>query len=544
MKFGVKLFVLFLGLSLVMLALTALVLYLVVFKRMETDEKLQAQSYAASVSTLLSGFINGDDHEAAAEGDSVSHHKLMGMLERGRKAVSSEHVFIDHIYTMKQQALSDSLTLVLESVKDSSLRRPRTFVQPNWQNEGGVANVSDFYRRGGKYYLSASSPIENDNGLIVGYAYVDLDVSRLRETAGQLRTRLLAVEIIVFLILIIISIVMSLYLSRTINRPLVRLREGLMHIKDGEFNYRLPADFRDEFKDLALAFNAMTDQMREMAVQLSSSSKKILESSNEIVGVAREQASTSSQQSISVTETTATMEELSSTSKYIAEHSESVTKIADETHEVSHEGVELSQVTREKMEEIRRKSQKDSAEIIDLSKKMQKITDVMGIINNITEQTKLISFNAALEATGAGEAGKRFSVVAAEIRRLAENVAESTEEIKTTVVEIRSAMDALTNSTKESANKILEGVEFVNQVGSVLEKILTAAQKTAEAAKQISLSTQQQRTASEQVVTTLKEISEGAKHFVKSSNQAASVAGDLHALSEELKTMLTSYKFN
>ena len=175
---------------------------------------------------------------------------------------------------------------------------------------------------------------------------------------------------------------------------------------------------------------------------------------------------------------------------------------------------------------------------------MQKITDVMEIINNITEQTKLISFNAALEATGAGEAGKRFSVVASEIRRLAENVAESTEEIKATVIEVRQAMDTLMKSSRESADKIREGVDFVNKVSAVLENILIADQKTTEAAKQISLSTQQQRTASEQVVTTLKEISEGSKQLVKASNQAAMIASDLNTLAEEFKKAVATFKVN
>ncbi|HNO11895.1 MAG TPA: methyl-accepting chemotaxis protein, partial [bacterium] len=87
-----------------------------------------------------------------------------------------------------------------------------------------------------------------------------------------------------------------------------------------------------------------------------------------------------------------------------------------------------------------------------------------------------------------------------------------------------------------------EGVDLVSKVSTVLENILLAAQNTTESAKQISLSTQQQRTASEQVVTTLKEISEGAKHFVKSSNQAAIISGDLNALSDELNKTLNNFK--
>lgn len=549
------------GFSIVISLLFALALYAFVFSKAEADLKGEIQSHAYSLAVTMSHFIDAEKHATIStreDEESSAYREIQTVLRTFRDSNRNDKIYVKYAYT-KVLVSSDSMAYIVDAQEDDGsiasvdpVTGDTTFnftpvgmrSEIKWQQNFKEASVSDFYTDSWGTWITGASPIVNSSGRVVAFCYVDVDGMKIRYELSHLRNRIFIVSGLALLILIALSAAVSFYMANYVNRPLQLLHDGIMRIREGNFDQSVNIKTGDEFQELGEAFNKMTVNMRSMASQLSNGSTQIAESSNEVLSISQEQATTSGQQSISVTETTATMEELSSTSRYIAENSESVVKIAAETHEISQKAFDLSQVAKEKMEEIRRKSEQDSTEIGELGRKMQKITEVMEIINDITEQTKLISFNAALEATGAGESGKRFSVVAAEIRRLAENVAESTEEIKGTVTEIRGAMEALVKSSRENANIVREGVDTFNKVSAVLENILVAAQNTTEAAKQISLSTQQQRTASEQVVTTLKEISEGAKHFVKSSNQAATIASDLNALSEELKKTLAEFRMD
>lgn len=180
--------------------------------------------------------------------------------------------------------------------------------------------------------------------------------------------------------------------------------------------------------------------------------------------------------------------------------------------------------------------------LIELGRKSKEITKVMEIINNIADQTKLIAFNAALEASSAGEAGKRFGVVAVEIRRLADSVMESTGEIESKITEIQEVVNRLVITSEKGSKEIQEGMELSGQTAALLLDIVNGAQSTTDAAKQISLSTQQQKTAIEQVVIALREMSEGAQETSDSIEQIDTISKNLTELSGNLKELVEKFK--
>ncbi len=183
------------------------------------------------------------------------------------------------------------------------------------------------------------------------------------------------------------------------------------------------------------------------------SASKVHAASREIAGAVDGQAATSSQMSASVAEITSTMEELSASSTQIAEYSESVVSIAGRTYDDSLRGSEAMQRLVEKMQRIGRDNQNALNEILELGTRSKEISKIMEIIDTVADQTKLIAFNAALEASSAGEAGKRFGVVAAEIRRLADSVTESTGEITGKVGEIQESINRLVDQLGEGLGR-------------------------------------------------------------------------------------------
>jgi methyl-accepting chemotaxis protein len=232
------------------------------------------------------------------------------------------------------------------------------------------------------------------------------------------------------------------------------------------------------------------------------------------------------------------MAEFSSTASQIAQHSQSVVGRADKTLDDTKVGAAEVENLNFKIIDISNNIHENLNEIVELGRKSKEINKIMEIINNIANQTKLIAFNAALEAASAGEAGKRFGVVAVEIRRLADSVVESTTEIEGKIAEILDSVNRLVMSSEKSSQLIQEGQEYASHTVLMLIESVDGVEETANAARQISLSTQQQQIASGQVVLALKDIEQGVRFTSESIHKANSVTEDLSGLSEQLRKLI------
>jgi methyl-accepting chemotaxis protein len=256
---------------------------------------------------------------------------------------------------------------------------------------------------------------------------------------------------------------------------------------------------------------------------------------NSIAAAVEEMSST-------VAEITSTMEELSASSSQIADHSKSVVDIATQTWETSKLGSEAMQTVQGRMANIQSDNLENLREIVALGTKSKEISKVMEMINTIADQTKLIAFNAALEASSAGEAGKRFSVVAQEIRRLADSVTDSTGEIEAKIQEIQDSINRLVITSEKGASVIEAGMEESAHTALRLSELVGAASHTTSAAQQISLSTQQQKTASGQVVMALREIVTASTNTSRSIVHITEIGQEMNTLSTNLEALVKQFK--
>ena len=188
------------------------------------------------------------------------------------------------------------------------------------------------------------------------------------------------------------------------------------------------------------------------------------------------------------------------------------------------------------IDEIRDSTQAASDRILSLGERSQEIGRVLIIIDDIAEQTKILALNAAIEAARAGEAGRGFAVVAEEIRKLAESVTRSTQEIGGVVREIQGSSSSLVMATEKSHRKVDEGKELASKTAESLEGIVSQVEETTDSAKQISIATQQQRTASDQVVVSMREMAQVAQQSAEVSRQVRSTIAELQRLTDSLVT--------
>ncbi len=299
---------------------------------------------------------------------------------------------------------------------------------------------------------------------------------------------------------------------------------------------------RAEWDRLGLALKTMLVQLRSLVAETASTARAVHDGATTISASVESQATASNELSSSVAEITSTMEELSASSSQISEHAGAVVDIANKTLDSGRMGSEAMEQLTARMASIRDENRRSLDDIIGLGKASKEISKVMTMINVIADQTKLIAFNAALEAASAGESGRRFGVVAAEIRRLADSVTDSTGEIESKVSEIQDSISRLVITSEKGASGIAEGMEATAHTAQRLDELVDAAGKTAIAAQQISLSTQQQKTAVGQVVIALREIVSATHHTAQSMSQLSDVSRNMAGLSSDLDAQVGRFR--
>lgn len=301
---------------------------------------------------------------------------------------------------------------------------------------------------------------------------------------------------------------------------------------------------RSEWDKLGIALKTMLVQLRSLVAETTSTANSVYDGAKAISSSVENQAAASNELSSSVAEITSTMEELSASSSQISEHSGAVVDIANRTLDSSRNGAEAMEQLAARMASIQEENRNSLNDIIGLGKTSKEISKVMTIINAIADQTKLIAFNAALEAASAGESGRRFGVVAAEIRRLADSVTDSTSEIESKVNEIQDSISRLVITSEKGASGIVEGMTATTHTAERLGELVEAASKTASAAQQISLSTQQQKTAANQVVIALREIVGTTHHTAQSMAQLSEVSRNMAKLSSDMDALVHRFRLD
>jgi PAS domain S-box-containing protein len=421
-----------------------------------------------------------------------------------------------------------------------------------------AANVSPIFEDGElTSYVSVRYPAteEQKTKAQSDYAKVKAGKSRIKKTPYQRYDSILLMSGLLGLIalasftffdasaqtgsfcLIVVALVLAILRGHHLSGPTVAQQQAIQEVAHGYF--RTPVKGFNQWSNALNLLRIRVGQNASDILQESLTESRLLtqtmqQAAKEISGALSDQASSSSEMSAFVAEITSTMEELSASSNQIAEHSKVVVTISNQAISHSTQGADAMQDVLARMENIRNDNHANLQEIMALGMKSKEIGKIMTLITNLADQTKLIAFNAALEASSAGEAGKRFSVVASEIRRLADSVTESTDKIENKINEIQDAISRLVITSEKGADGILAGTTATNHTAERFNDIVNAVNHTSTAAQQISLSTQQQQTASSQVVMALREIVSASTQTASAINHIAHISQQMELLSEKL----------
>lgn len=278
--------------------------------------------------------------------------------------------------------------------------------------------------------------------------------------------------------------------------------------------------------------------VRSLSRQIGSAVQHMQSSSAELLAAANQQVSGAKEQATAMSEITTTISELLATSRQIADSAQRVARVSNDTTTAARAGDETVTRTQDSVTAIKRQVDSIVTSLFELGKKSQQIGGILEIINELAEQTNILAINATIEAAGAGESGRRFAVVADEIRKLADRVSGSTKDIRTLVDEVRAAVNATVMATESGSKAVDAGGRQFGDVASSFKRIVTMVVTTTEAAREIELSTKQQASAVEQVNLAMASVAQAAKETEASSTQTAQTSSQLTGLSRELARLI------
>ncbi|MFW5961576.1 MAG: HAMP domain-containing methyl-accepting chemotaxis protein [bacterium] len=355
--------------------------------------------------------------------------------------------------------------------------------------------------------------------------------------------------IIALVIAILIGAAVAFFITRSITKPVSLGVEFAKEIANGNLAAdKIELDSRDEIGILAEALNTMRDQLRnviknaaDIANNLAASSQELSASGEEVAAAAQQVGHSIQQVASGAEEQSAQVEETDSRINELIDQINDVTYMSDEMDEQAEnvmdnikEGNNSIDNSVEQIEDVKNNSNEVSNTINSLGGLSNKIGEIVQLINDIAAQTNLLALNAAIEAARAGEAGRGFSVVADEIRQLAEESENATNQIGSLVKEIQNGVGNAVAKMGETENVVSESVNAIQSTGRSFSEIKSATKKLIELIENISLKAKNIGVNSKEVESAVQEIALVSEEAASNSEEVAAASEEQSASTKEI----------
>lgn len=345
------------------------------------------------------------------------------------------------------------------------------------------------------------------------------------------------------------------WLSQQIVRRTRALAAVAEQIRAGDLDVTAPTEGRDELALLGSSFNDMTANLRNRIEverkgreSLEAVLEAIVDTTNSLSSAAAEilagtsqQAAGMREQASAVAETVTTVEEVQQTSEQAADRASSVYESSQHAADVSSTGRKAIDDTVGLMVEVQGRSKSMAEGILRLAEHSQEIGEIIAAVTDIADQTNLLAVNASIEASRAGEHGKGFTVVASEIKGLADQSKKATAQIRQILGEIQKATNSAVLATEESSKSVDRALNAVNDGGETIRSLEQTISEAARAAAQIAASAAQQSTGMTQIQQAMTHINLASSQNLAATKQTEQAAQDLNALGKRLQELLAEY---
>ena len=322
---------------------------------------------------------------------------------------------------------------------------------------------------------------------------------------------------------------------------MLRLLDELGELANGDLtvNATVSEDFTGAIAD---SVNYAIDQLRQIVQAINVTSERVAESSQQTQMTAVKLAESSEDQAQQIASVSAAINEMAVSIDQVSANALESASVANRSVAIAHNGAEVVQRSIDGMGIIRDQIQETSKRIKRLGESSQEIGDIVGLINDIADQTNILALNAAIQASMAGEAGRGFAVVADEVQRLAERSATATRQIENLVKTIQADTNEAVASMESTTTEVVRGAKMAKDAGVALEEVQDVSHKLSDLIQNISNAASQQAKSAGHISSTMNLIQDITSQTASGTMATARSVGHLNEMAAELQKSVSGFK--
>ena len=411
------------------------------------------------------------------------------------------------------------------------------------RNIGNIARINKYFRKIDEYIIPIYKQLDRTKkakfssvdqaGIVINKQLEHLIKEAQKEMTMALKNSESAKKsgisflIVLTIIAVLIAVILGLYISRYLSKNITALADVTKLVAEGDLKNRVDLTSQDELGGLANDTNAMIDNLRKMIHQITGYSEQLTNSSSGLSDLASSMSSGAGDVTIKSESVAAAAEEMSTnmdtvaaTSEQAASNINTVSIATDEINSSINEIAKNSETGNAITQEAVEKAGSATQKVNELGSAAREISKVTEVISEISAQTNLLALNATIEAARAGEAGKGFAVVAGEIKQLAIQTTEATNDIKKRI-------ESIQNSTSDTALEIEGVTQIIGDINEIVGTIAAAVEEQSATTKEISANMGQASSG-------LQEVTENVSQSNNVSSEIAKDIGDVNTSSNEV----------
>ena len=525
----------FLSVSFLIIAITLVIVGVTDFISISRFAETSAGNEAKGIAISVANNIDGDKFkEVIKVGKSSPYYEEVRLkLNRTLNDVGLKYLTIITVNGEKLNYIIDGSEPNSEDFSDymSEDSLENTMLKEFFDKK--IVGYSEMYKdETWGYLLSAVAPIKDSKGEIVAWVEADMSVKDIKQSINIFILRL---ALVLFFALVVLFIMIR-FINKNITHPIEKFVESFQKLVQGDFNSRVEFKQKGVFKLLADEYNTLVDkisslintikaELSEISVEkdnltydmdnivkgkkskyLSTSFYKIEDGLEQQMGFLSQMVNGVTQQNASTRNALASVEEMNASIKEVSEYIESTNVSSEKAADIAKESYSEAEELKEAMGEINESMSDVNKRIDNLIDLSNGIGGIVEAIQSISQRTNLLALNAAIEASRAGEAGRGFSVVADEIRKLAEQTNKETDKIAEIVTNVRNEIDKVEAVTDIVDTKIKEGNNITNNVKTSIESILEITNKNTDSIRVITNISSEQALAIEEITRNIESI--------------------------------------
>lgn len=333
--------------------------------------------------------------------------------------------------------------------------------------------------------------------------------------------------------------------GRSLINPLTKIMNTIKKISNKDLSVEVPYQGRkDEIGSLADTVQNMLTNLKQLTSEINESTSILYEATNKFLGSISEISSSSAQTTEEVKSTQSTVSELKKIFEDSGEKAAYVDEVSKEAVKISSLGEKSVQDTVKGIQKIKEQMEAIGESIHQLNQRTDDVGGMVRSVSEITEQSKILSVNASIEAAKSGEFGKGFTVVAKQIKALAKQAKEATQEIKSRLGDIQKFSSEALSASGEGGELVEQGLDKSESSTDSIQKLLESFEKTVEAIRQVTGSSKEQLENVGRLSKAMNNVKESSVQNLKNLEEIESASKELNNLGKTLKDLVSSYKLD